>query len=319
MPDNNDVRIHEQTRPRKGVLTTVIFILIFAAVLFYLVRSMASQWDVIRDYPWRFNFSWLACSAALLWVVSLSLVQLWRYLLFSISGQRLKFWTAFRITVLSNLGKYLPGKVWSMMGMFYMLNREGYSTATAFVGTVLHQAFTLIAGALFVTAVLGHTIFQGLSILPLVLGVVLAVIILYPGIFARILNCGLRLFKRPPVVIQLSFGRSLVLLVFYVISWVLYGASFWCMLHGLGFQPDSFWAIAAGFGAAYLLGYLAIFAPGGLGVREGVLSVLLASTMSPGLAAMIAVAARLWMTLIEASQLLPLVFAKGKNFGRERH
>jgi len=40
-----------------------------------------------------------------------------------------------------------------------------------------------------------------------------------------------------------------------------------------------------------------------LGVREGVVTVLLGSSLAPGLPALIAVAARLWMTMIELSQL----------------
>lgn len=316
MPKVTDSRIENQVKPRRNKCTTALFFVIFAAISYYIVRSIAGQWEVIRDYSWQLDFRWLAGSMLVLWIVSFHIINLWRYVLFTVSGKWLGFGMAYRITIISNLGKYLPGKVWSVMGMFYLLNREGYSTPTAFVCSVLHQAFTLIAGVIFITAVLGRVIFHGISVLPLILGTLLGVIILYPAIFARILNFGLRLLKRDPVVVRLTFIQSIVLLALYVVSWILYGASFWCLLHGLGVQPESFWIATATFDAAYLLGFLALFAPGGLGVREGVLSVLLASTLTAGLAAMIAVASRLWMTLFEASQLIPLIIAKGNSIRR---
>ena len=49
---------------------------------------------------------------------------------------------------------------------------------------------------------------------------------------------------------------------------------------------------------AYQVGYLAMFSPGGLGVRELVLSTLLMPYLGP-LAAGVAVAARIWNILAE--------------------
>ncbi|MFC1476095.1 lysylphosphatidylglycerol synthase transmembrane domain-containing protein [Candidatus Zixiibacteriota bacterium] len=295
---------------RTKQLTTVFFMVVFLVISYFLGRSIISQWALIRDHSWQIDYRWLAGSMLVLWIVSFHIINLWRYILFTVSGKWLKFGGAFRITILSNLGKYLPGKVWAVMGMFYLLNREGYSTASALACSVLHQTFTLIAGAIFIFIILGQEIFHGMSVAFLGLGALLSIIILYPPIFSGILNWGLRMLKREPLVVRLTFAKSIFLLLLYILSWTMYGTSFWCLLHALGIQPESFWLSVATFDAAYLLGFLAIFAPGGLGVREGVLTVLLSATITPGLAALIAVASRLWMTLFEVSQLLPLAITK---------
>ncbi len=300
----------DEGRRRMGRYTTGLFIVVFLIISYFIGRSIVSQWELIGDHSWQIDYRWLAGSMLVLWIVSFYIINLWRYILFTVSGKWLKFGAAFRITILSNLGKYLPGKVWAVMGMFYLLNREGYPTASALACSVLHQAFTLIAGAIFIFIILGQEIFGGLSVLFLALGTLLSIIILYPPIFSGILNWGLRILKRKPLVVRLTFAKSVFLLLLYILSWAMYGTSFWCLLRALGIQPDSFWLPVATFDAAYLLGFLAIFAPGGLGVREGVLSVLLSATIAPGLAALIAVAARLWMTLFEVSQLLPLAVAR---------
>jgi hypothetical protein len=208
---------------------------------------------------------------------------------------------------LSNLGKYVPGKVWAVLGMVYFLKREGYATSAAVASTGLHQAYTVVAGALFVSALLGAEIWERLPLVSILVGLGLSVIVVYPPVFSFLLNRALKLFKKEPLPYTLSFGRALILLLAYVLAWILYGTSFWCMLKGIGLVDPPFWSMVVAFDAAYLLGFLALFAPGGLGVREGVLLVLVSPYVPAGLAATVAVVARIWMTVVELLGLLPVL------------
>ena len=302
-----DTRNRARTR-----LKIWLFILVLAVVSYFIVRSIWGQWGVIRAHPWRPQLGWLAGSAAVMWFDFLLIIQLWRILLFAVTGKRLRFGAAFRITALSNLGKYIPGKIWSVMGMVYLLCREGYPAPAALASTILHQAFTIIAGAAFIIGVLGNELIRGALTVPVILVCALCIAILYPPIFSRLLNWGLRLVRREQVSVQLPFSKAVGLFGAYVAAWVVYGASFWCLLKGVGIQPTAFWGTIAAFGGAYLLGFLALFAPGGLGVREGILAMLLAPQLSPGLAAFVAVISRFWMTILELTQLLPLAFGWGR-------
>ena len=99
----------------------------------------------------------------------------------------------------------------------------------------------------------------------------------------------------------------------YLAAWAAYGASFWCFLRGVGLENLPFWQVAAASCGAYLAGFLALFAPGGLGVREGVLAVLLAPFMGPGIPAAVAVLSRLWMTIVELLGLAPLLTPLGRR------
>jgi hypothetical protein len=60
--------------------------------------------------------------------------------------------------------------------------------------------------------------------------------------------------------------------------------------------------VASAFAAAYVLGYAMIFAPAGLGPREGFLIAFLTPHVGAASAGVIAVVARLWTTVVE---LLP--------------
>jgi uncharacterized membrane protein YbhN (UPF0104 family) len=80
--------------------------------------------------------------------------------------------------------------------------------------------------------------------------------------------------------------------------WLLYTGAFWLFVTGLGFSVPAL-STASAFAAAYVLGYVMVFAPAGLGVREGFLVALLSPQMGAASAGAVALIARLWMTLVE--------------------
>lgn len=290
-------------RPWRYLLAAVIP----AVLLFFVGRNIWRQWDTIEAFAWNLDARWLAASAVAFWADFVILIALWRVFLSTISNKKLSLITSYQISALSNLGKYVPGKVWAVLGIVYFLKRRGYSATEAVAATGLHQAYTVVAGLLFVSAVLGSEIWGRLPLVSVLAGLGLAVVVIYPPVFSCLFNRALALFKREPLPYTISFGRAFLLLLAYVGAWILYGASFWCMLKGIGIDNPPFWSMAAASSAAYLLGFLALFAPGGLGVREGILLVLITPHIPAGLAATVTVIARVWITIVELIGLLPVV------------
>jgi uncharacterized membrane protein YbhN (UPF0104 family) len=89
------------------------------------------------------------------------------------------------------------------------------------------------------------------------------------------------------------------------IAWLLYGVAFrWFVVGVLGGASGPTLAYVVAYTGSYLLGYLAIFVPGGLGVRELALTATLPAlglATAPE-AVLVSVASRLWLTVLE---LLP--------------
>ena len=293
-------------RQIRGLIGAVIVLVIAV----FLGRSIWSQWGVIRDYSWTVNVGFLLVSLAIIWADFLVLIALWRFLLQRIAGAPLRFGDAYRVWFLSNFGKYVPGKVWTILGMTYLLKRHGFSPPLVLAAAVLNQALSIVSGILLAVMIVGAEMLHlslGLVSVLLIAGVVL----LYPPLFQRLLNLGLRLVKRDEIKIDLSFGTVLLLFAIYVATWIAYGGAFWMMLLGWGIEPlGSFWTVTAVFAASYLVGFLALFAPGGLGVREGSLTVLLRDLLPAGLAAPVALLSRLWMTLAEILGAIPLLWLR---------
>jgi hypothetical protein len=84
------------------------------------------------------------------------------------------------------------------------------------------------------------------------------------------------------------------------LSWVGYGVAFWLLAHGLLTDVDLTLRLAIGvFAVGYVVGLLALFAPGGIGVREAVYVAMLTPAMGSGAALALAAGSRLLLTTTE--------------------
>ncbi|MCD4707009.1 MAG: flippase-like domain-containing protein [Candidatus Sabulitectum sp.] len=223
------------------------------------------------------------------------------------AGGCLGFKGGFSIHFLSQVGKYVPGKVWAAMGKFTLSRNSGLSTAQTGQGLVLETVF-IVLGCLITTLPLiplaakdaglgagtGMAVAVGLAMLLLVS--------IHPAIFRRITGLAAKVMKSRYTLRECSFPEMLRILSVYIIMFFTLGVAYWlmCLSFGLSipFFPGAFI-----YPAAMGIGYLAIFAPGGLGAREltTVLLVrLIVPDCEPGLAELTAIVARLWITLGEA-------------------
>jgi uncharacterized membrane protein YbhN (UPF0104 family) len=93
-----------------------------------------------------------------------------------------------------------------------------------------------------------------------------------------------------------------------VVSWIAHGTAFWLLARGLGLPGSLPIATALGvFSLGYVLGLLALFAPGGVGVREVVLIGLLTPALGAGGAVALTVASRILLTLTEVAAPLTVL------------
>jgi glycosyltransferase 2 family protein len=246
----------------------------------------------------------LAASAALLALGYFVSASLWGRIVSDLGGPRLPTTEAVRIFMIANLGRYLPGKLWQIAGLAALARRRGVPASTATAAAVLGQGLAIVAALLVgLGALLGggptyRAWGEGLSV-ALLVGVALGAT---RPVFQRVSGLWFRLARQevPPA---LGGAHVLRWLLLYVANWALYALSFWVLttsFHlGVPLVPA-----ASAFAAAYALGYVAIFAVAGLGVREGFLVVFLTPWMGAGPAGVLAVVARIWTTVVE---LVPAV------------
>ncbi len=272
--------------------------LALAGVLAWFVgRALAGQWDALRQIEWEVTLvpGWLALSVALVLVTFGLQVESWRTILAG-WGQHLARIDAARTWFLANLGRYLPGKIWSVAGLIILAGRQGVATWAATASAVVLQVIGLgaalaLVGATLPAADAGIRVVVGAGIA----AVTLAMMAWPPAIRAlqRLVPRLSELRSLPPAALLRGSGLSAA-------GWISYGTSFWALSRGLGHPPLlSVWMAIGVFALAYTVGLLALFAPGGAVVREGVLLALLAPVLGPGAALTLALASRLLLTVVE--------------------
>jgi glycosyltransferase 2 family protein len=288
------------------------------AIVGFAARSLVRNWDQLRAQPldWSVEPGWLILSAVVVWLMYTLLIAAWRIMLTG-WGRGLDFWSAARIWTVSSLGKYLPGKVWAVAGMAVMAQRAGVGAGPATGSAVILQVLAIGTGAA-VAAVTGWSSLRtaypgaegGLAVL-LVVSVVAVAVLLRPDSVRRIVRIALpeATVSLTPPVGAVAFGIAA-----NMVAWLGYGVALWLLARGLlpgaglGLLP----AIAV-FTASYLAGFLALFAPGGIGVREGVFILMLQGPIGIGAATALAVASRLLLTMTELGAAVPfLLFPRGK-------
>ena len=83
-------------------------------------------------------------------------------------------------------------------------------------------------------------------------------------------------------------------------NWLVAGAGFYLLVKSVYPVPASQWLYTGGiYGLSTIIGILALFAPSGLGVREGILTAGLCLIMPEEYALTISLISRLWQTVAE--------------------
>jgi len=297
----------------KRFLLRTVQVLLTVGVTVFLFRSLRISWsDLVALEPsrWLPRLLPLTVSMVLVLAVYLYLVGLWARLAQHLGAGHLAFSTAVRVFFIANLGKYIPGKVWQVAGLGYLAAREGLVPGRALFAAGLNQAFSLCAGVTLGSLYLafGTTVPRGAWVVALGCVVLILGLVGSRRIHSRILSFLARRGKVDPAWAMASPPRfALGWFALHLVAWLAYGVAF-CLLW-VSFRPlpggaQVLMAMSA-FPAAYILGYVAFFAPAGVGVREGALVALTAPLLGPADATALAVIARVWLTVLE---LLPLAW-----------
>ena len=289
-----------------------------ALILFFLVKDFLANWKQVQEQPiqWEMHWEFIVASLIITWAMYGVLIWGWRAVLI---GWRewLRIVDAARIWTISSLGKYIPGKVWSIAGMAIMSQERGVSGTAATGSAVIMQLISIATGAMIALALTGTAVLDRLvggfgSLAAMVLAgvaLVCAMALTAPSLTRRI---GFVL-GRPDAVRPVDPSALAASLFANLVAWAGYGISLQLLALGTLHGASLSWPTATGaFAASYVIGYLVLFLPAGLGVREGVMILLLKDSIGIGPAAAIAAASRITLTVNEIGAALPFLLFRSK-------
>ena len=258
--------------------------------------------DGLRSALSLFGSGTVLASAALVLLAKILLGELFGLVARS-EGVPLSAYERQRTHHLAQVAKYLPGFIWQFASKGFLLRRRGASAATTARIIAVEQLW-IIAGAALVglaaTAV-------AVPILAREEGLLLAPLLGYQGVpiaalaVLDIAASGL-LFRK-----CIMFSRRSVA-VLSLSAWIALSLSFVTLVApAVGADVASLLLACAAFPIAWIGGYIVPFAPGGMGVREGVLAALLAPVLQVEVAVSVALMSRLVYIVAEVALAIALV------------
>ena len=263
----------------------------------------------LRTHPLESHPHWgaIALSGAVFLLAHAVLVETWRRVL-GCWDAHLPFWSAARVWSVSNLGRYVPGNVWQI-GLMGAMARELDVSPIAASGSALLGTLVNIVVGFVVALVSGRALLvrhvpaelQGLAVAGLVTAV--AGLLLMPFIIPRLAPVLGRLLGRP-LVATLPVRAIVYSLLGNTVAWLAYGAAFQLFVRGvLGSASGGYTSYLAAYTSAYLIGYLFLFAPAGVGFREAAMLefLQLAGLATLSQASLVTLSSRLWLTLLEVT------------------
>lgn len=276
-------------------------ILFLVLVIGFLVKYFIENYEDFRSID--LNINWVTFFASMLFfiVYKITLASLWHYITI-LNDAQITYKKAITAYMYSILGKYIPGKVFMLAARLMYYDLEGVKKRKVTICFFIENMLNLLGAALLFIVSL---FFFPNNLLARYKYITIALIVLFfIFINPKILNIFLRLLekitKKNDLQLSFSYLQMLKLVLLFVINWTIVGIGFYILVYSIYLIPINQSLYAAGvFALAAIIGILSIFAPSGIGVREGIIVMGLTLVMPLEYAVIVSVISRLWSTIPE--------------------
>ncbi len=273
----------------KRVLRPLLAVVAFAFVV-WAFRDLALRWESGRVH---IDWFWVACSLVPLAVGGVVLAYSWTGLLSRMAGRPVPLGPGLALHTESQMARYLPGKVGIPMVRMAGAKSLGVAPATAGSSVLVELMSFVAVGGLVGSALLAWQskllpgLLQSFGRVAPIAVVALSLLLLalmvldrqrYPG---RVLRAMALEGEGPLVPVGLPF--------LHVLYWLTWAAHGYLVARAVGSGVEPALAGSGLFVVAPIIGFLALVAPAGAGVREAVLSMGLVPALgaAPALGALI--------------------------------
>jgi uncharacterized membrane protein YbhN (UPF0104 family) len=278
-----------------GAARVLLAVLVVVAV----VWALAGQWDDVRADLARVSVGalLLAFGFALLSLV-FTLIG-WRALLSDL-GSPLHLAPASGVLFVGQLGKYVPGSIWTVVAQAEVAARLGVPRRRSAVAGLLSVLLSALAGLAIGVVALPGLLDAGGSrwYLLLLLLLPLGAVALHPRVLGPLVRLAFRLVRREPPEKDLSGRAIVVTAVSFVVAWACLGVQVWVLVVDLGADGrEAVVPAVFGYALAASVGMLAVFLPAGVVLREVVLVLLLQPVMGRTAATAVVLLSRFVVTV----------------------
>jgi glycosyltransferase 2 family protein len=293
-------------RKSQKVLQCLLATVVIAAVVYFFYNQFKRNWDAMRAYHVAINFRYIVASIFVMMIGFLMETYIWQICMNHYLTKKLAFWESITFVNISNLFKYIPGRFWAYTVQISLMSKKNIAKSL-----VLYVNFVCLLCVTMVSTIYGlYYLLFYLKVFPMLISILLfGLLILVDLAFimwnTRVINWLIIIintfFKREIQPINIEKWLILYIQFLYLIAWIPPGISAYFLAKGIGLDvafTDVF-AFVSSMSVSWIIGYIAIFTPGGLGVREGIMFLMLKQFSNVNTALILPIAMRLIYIFME--------------------
>ena len=290
-------------------IKTILAVTIAGASFVFLGLGLYRNWRELAQYRWNIDYRCLLASSGIYPLTFFLTASVWSAIINCLGGFS-GFRENLQLYSYSNLAKYLPGTFWYVLGRAYFYEKKGIAKSLTALGSLWELALAVFSGLVvyLLLMVCSRRVYTGPLNYLLLLLAPLGFVVLYPRGFSAALKYLLK--ERAENISRIRPRDSLAWTALYAFAWLLGGVAFYLQVNMIFPLPLVHLPVVASFLViSGVISHLAFIIPAGLGIREVSLSLLLSAYMPFGIAVVIALVFRLWMTLSEVFWTFVTLFA----------
>lgn len=209
-------------------------------------------------------------------------------------GHTISFWKAFRIFILSRIGSYLPGRVWYATNYYLFSKKLNLDPTKIIKNFVMLNILLFLVGGICCLPVI--FLFSPAIQKLLVVFILIILVLVHPRVFNNIFGFFLR--KKP--IESFGFGFLMIASILYFSAYIMLGLSLYLCISAFAKVDFSYLPLViAATAASLVIGLLAVFAPAGIGISEGISVMILSHIIPLQIAVMAVVAFRIVIIFID--------------------
>lgn len=289
----------EKTSLKKKIVK-VGGILLAIAILGFMIKEFVQNWQDIRPYLENANVGVLGIAIGLYAIAFLATGYNWAYLLWRMDS-RIGRREYLHIHMVSALARYIPGGIWNIVGKAYLCTEKGVEKSATTASMILEYVFQILSSGLFLLFFLPVLMQEFLT--PILTAGFILVVVLVMGLLPWMVRVGIRIlgkvFREDLSGMRMENRYVYRILAQYVGVWLFTGFG---LIVLVGAFADISWIQGGYLMLSYPISWVAGFlspSPNGMGVREGVLRLLLGESYSYELLLLITLTTRIWTILGE--------------------
>ncbi len=258
-----------------NMLTALAFIMIVKRLY-----GMDVDYSVLLN---RSNVWWLVLFCVLYGIHIMALPVSWQQTIQIVTNSKVPFWDVEKVFCKSNILKYIPGNIFQYVGRNEIAARFGFSHKAILMTTLLDIMANIFGVAIVSLVCYAKGVKIGIDSIGMKIDSWLVIVVAVAFLFFLLLSYWKRkiIWERIQGFCTLTNVKRYIFCIVYYMFFAVYTGIVYLLvlmqILDMSIENDKIYMVIGAYLLSWLLGFIMPGAPGGIGIRETVITVLLAA------------------------------------------